>query len=200
MDQDYAHFIFSKFEEVKFDPAGWKYVVPETVAECIARPYRGKKILDAYAGLGGNTIQFALNGNEVISLESYKKRFLYLQHNCRIYEVDERADLRNVSAADCGLDKETFDVVYLDPPWETRDFDPGVLARPYLKNTEEVLVKMPKEASNEFLLNSGAAKILEIYVNRSPFLKIAYYFSDNRDGRTVEKEIISYPKLSYIFP
>lgn len=50
-----------------FSPEGWFSVTPEKIAEHIAQRVQGASqalvIVDAFCGVGGNAIQFALTGN-----------------------------------------------------------------------------------------------------------------------------------------
>src|SRR6266404_4863423 len=90
MDPVFGRFIFSKFEDARFDALGWKYVVPEPVAKNFASHYNGKKILDAYAGIGGTSIQLALAGNSVTAAEINSRRFNCLKHNSGVYGANLR--------------------------------------------------------------------------------------------------------------
>ena len=58
--------LFSKLDDgILMDYEGWFSVTPERVAAHIAKRMvlrRGAIILDAFAGVGGNSIQFALEG------------------------------------------------------------------------------------------------------------------------------------------
>ncbi|CAF4445197.1 unnamed protein product, partial [Adineta steineri] len=52
--------LFSKFDEgIVLDREGWFSVTPEKIARHIAKRCRSDVIIDAFCGVGGNTIQFA---------------------------------------------------------------------------------------------------------------------------------------------
>ena len=61
------HRLFSLFDEgIKMDAEGWYSVTPESIAVHIAERCRCDVIIDAFCGVGGNTIQFAMTCNHVI--------------------------------------------------------------------------------------------------------------------------------------
>ncbi|KAF5926263.1 hypothetical protein HPG69_011393 [Diceros bicornis minor] len=59
--------LFSRFDDgIKLDREGWFSVTPEKIAEHIAgrvsQSFKCETVVDAFCGVGGNTIQFALTG------------------------------------------------------------------------------------------------------------------------------------------
>jgi tRNA G37 N-methylase Trm5 len=77
-------------------------------------------ITDATAGVGGDTISFALNFKFVYAIEIDKLRAEYLTNNINIY------DLKNVKIINDDCTKilnliDDHDVIFLDPPWEPDD-------------------------------------------------------------------------------
>ncbi|ARF09770.1 putative RNA methylase [Indivirus ILV1] len=77
-------------------------------------------ITDATAGVGGDTISFALSFKFVYAIEIDKLRADYLINNLNIY------DLKNVKVInnDCiGIlnSIDNHDVIFIDPPWEPND-------------------------------------------------------------------------------
>lgn len=77
-------------------------------------------ITDATAGVGGDTISFALHFKYVYAIEIDKLRAEYLTNNVNIY------DLKNVKIVNDDCTKilnliENHDVIFIDPPWEPND-------------------------------------------------------------------------------
>lgn len=109
--------LFTRFDEgCKLDRTGWFSVTPEAIAIHQAERCRCDTIIDAYAGVGGNTIQFAMTCYHVIAIEIDPKRLEILRNNARVYGVEDRIEFI------CGdymtlIPKLKADVVFLAPPW-----------------------------------------------------------------------------------
>uniref|UniRef100_F1KWE8 Trimethylguanosine synthase n=1 Tax=Ascaris suum TaxID=6253 RepID=F1KWE8_ASCSU len=86
--------LFSRFDEgVLMDRDGWFSVTPERMAEHIAdRMVRreGALIIDAFTGVGGNAIQFALKGAFVIAIDLDPVRLRCAARNAQVYGVADR--------------------------------------------------------------------------------------------------------------
>jgi len=62
--------LFYKFSEgIQLDEESWYSVTPERCARHIANRVKGKKVLDAFSGAGGNLIQFAIYSPFVIGVD-----------------------------------------------------------------------------------------------------------------------------------
>ncbi|GMT28642.1 hypothetical protein PFISCL1PPCAC_19939, partial [Pristionchus fissidentatus] len=120
--------LFSKFDEgCLLDREGWYSVTPERIAEHIAdRIIRsdGMVILDAFAGIGGNSIQFALRGARVIAIDMDPVRLKCARENARVYGVEDKiefilGDFFSVAASwkDLHCSSTLIDAVFLSPPW-----------------------------------------------------------------------------------
>ncbi|XP_046497695.1 trimethylguanosine synthase isoform X2 [Equus quagga] len=64
--------LFSRFDDgIKLDREGWFSVTPEKIAEHIAgrvnQSFKCDTVVDAFCGVGGNTIQFALTGKRELT-------------------------------------------------------------------------------------------------------------------------------------
>ena len=73
-------------------------------------------IVDGFAGVGGNAIQFALAGHRVVAVEIDAARLALAQHNAEVYGVSEaiewvHGDFLALSATLRG------DAVFVAPPW-----------------------------------------------------------------------------------
>eukprot|EP00735_Rhodelphis_limneticus_P002027 TRINITY_DN12766_c0_g1::TRINITY_DN12766_c0_g1_i1::g.28594::m.28594 TRINITY_DN12766_c0_g1::TRINITY_DN12766_c0_g1_i1::g.28594 ORF type:complete len:208 (-),score=47.16,sp/Q923W1/TGS1_MOUSE/50.48/2e-58,Methyltransf_15/PF09445.5/3e-45,Methyltransf_26/PF13659.1/2.7e-11,UPF0020/PF01170.13/2.5e-09,Met_10/PF02475.11/4.4e-08,Methyltransf_31/PF13847.1/6.5e-08,Methyltransf_18/PF12847.2/2.8e-07,MTS/PF05175.9/5.2e-05,Methyltransf_25/PF13649.1/0.00016,Cons_hypoth95/PF03602.10/9.9e-05,Methyltransf_3/PF01596.12 len=99
------------------DREGWYSVTPEARARHIAERCRGYRVvIDAFAGVGGNTIQFALVCDKVIAIDIDARRLECARHNARVYGVEDKIEFI------CGdyiqlLPRLRADVVFLSPPW-----------------------------------------------------------------------------------
>ncbi|EPQ56095.1 S-adenosyl-L-methionine-dependent methyltransferase [Gloeophyllum trabeum ATCC 11539] len=119
------------------DPVGWFSVTPEAIAANIAERCRCDTILDAFCGVGGNAIQFALRCERVIALDTSTTRLRLARHNAALYGVADRiefilADYVDFARSYASLLTQTMrgsgntatdsvhrkiDVVFLSPPW-----------------------------------------------------------------------------------
>ena len=109
------------------DREGWFSVTPEAIAaqqaarcmavlDCGPGTSRPPIVLDAFAGVGGNTIQFALAGALVLALERDPARVAATAHNAAVYGVRPHVELV------CGdylalATRLKADVAFLSPPW-----------------------------------------------------------------------------------
>ncbi|NXG70245.1 TGS1 synthase, partial [Baryphthengus martii] len=118
--------LFSRFDEgIKLDREGWFSVTPEKIAEHIAlrvsQSFNCDIIVDAFCGVGGNAIQFALTSKRVIAIDIDPEKLSLARHNARVYGVADRIEFVcgdfMVLAADLRAD-----VVFLSPPWGGPDY------------------------------------------------------------------------------
>jgi trimethylguanosine synthase len=109
--------LFSRYDEgVQLDDEGWFSVTPEVLARHIAERCRCDLILDAFAGVGGNAIQFAFECERVLAIELDRPRLLLAQHNARVYEVADRIEWMHGDFLALAPSLKA-DVVFLSPPW-----------------------------------------------------------------------------------
>uniref|UniRef100_A0A0N4VZ02 Trimethylguanosine synthase n=1 Tax=Haemonchus placei TaxID=6290 RepID=A0A0N4VZ02_HAEPC len=120
--------LFSKLDKgILMDREGWFSVTPERIAEHIAdRMVRQPNVLivDAFAGVGGNSIQLALKGAQVIAIDLDPVRLKCARENAKVYGVADRiefvcGDFFHFAAKwtnDVGRSAEV-DAVFLSPPW-----------------------------------------------------------------------------------
>ncbi|CAI5438458.1 unnamed protein product [Caenorhabditis angaria] len=120
--------LFSKLDQgIIMDREGWFSVTPERIAQHIAERVviNGVNIVvDAFTGVGGNAIQFALKGAYVIAIDLDPVRLKCARHNARVYGVEDYisficADFFHVAAtwANDKLNAPKIDAVFLSPPW-----------------------------------------------------------------------------------
>nr|CAH8867038.1 unnamed protein product [Trichobilharzia regenti] len=80
--------LFERFDEgVQLDEESWYSVTPECIARRQAKACACDFLVDAFAGVGGNTIHFAQNCGLVLAIENCFPRLLMLQNNAGIYGV-----------------------------------------------------------------------------------------------------------------
>lgn len=128
---------FHLFDEgCQIDHEGWYSVTPEKMAAHIARRRSNHQdvgvVWDAFGGVGGNSIQYALAGNShVICTELDGERVKMCKHNAKIYNADPYIDFIQAdslrlpafwrSPITCNEVESTktamFDCVFLSPPW-----------------------------------------------------------------------------------
>ncbi|XP_063058621.1 trimethylguanosine synthase isoform X2 [Engraulis encrasicolus] len=113
--------LFSRFDEgIKLDHEGWFSVTPERIAEYIAQRVKAcpqcELIVDAFCGVGGNAIQFALTGKRVIAIDIDGGRLALAQHNAQVYGVADHIEFvqGDFLVLAPGL---RADAVFLSPPW-----------------------------------------------------------------------------------
>ncbi|NXY58208.1 TGS1 synthase, partial [Callaeas wilsoni] len=118
--------LFSRFDEgIKLDREGWFSVTPEKIAEHIAvrvsQSFNCDIIVDAFCGVGGNAIQFALTSKRVIAIDIDPEKLQLARHNAEVYGVAEHIDFLcgDFMALAAGL---RADVVFLSPPWGGPDY------------------------------------------------------------------------------
>ncbi|NXF10216.1 TGS1 synthase, partial [Smithornis capensis] len=118
--------LFSRFDEgIKLDREGWFSVTPEKIAEHIAlrvsQSFNCDIIVDAFCGVGGNAIQFALTSKRVIAIDIDPEKLSLARNNAEVYGVADHIEFVcgdfMVLAADLRAD-----VVFLSPPWGGPDY------------------------------------------------------------------------------
>lgn len=123
--------MFCRYDEgIHMDAAGWYSVTPELVALQQARQTdallrrSGKKgglksswVLEAFTGVGGNLIQYAIASAFVIGVEIDAARLAMARHNAeQVYGVSNADFLVADFTADF-LRPHAADVLFMSPPW-----------------------------------------------------------------------------------
>jgi trimethylguanosine synthase len=108
---------FSRFDEgIQLDAEGLYSVMPEDAALAQAHRIRSPRVLDAFAGVGGNAIGFARAGKSVVAIEADLDRLQMAINNAGVYGVADRITFIHGDALDL-LDDYLGEAIYLDPPW-----------------------------------------------------------------------------------
>lgn len=90
----------------------------EKIARSIAVRMQCGIVVDAFAGAGGNTIQFAQTCNQVIAIDNSALRIENAKHNAAVYGVLDKIDFVLGDAFTILPSmKGKVDAVFLSPPW-----------------------------------------------------------------------------------
>ena len=100
----------------RLDEEGRWSLTPEALALATGERARGRAVVDAGCGAGGNTIGFARAGSPVVAVERDGRRLADARHNARVYGVEDRVRFVHGRAEDLlpGIDAE---ILFVDPPW-----------------------------------------------------------------------------------
>ncbi|XP_027733186.1 trimethylguanosine synthase-like [Vombatus ursinus] len=118
--------LFSRFDDgIKLDKEGWFSVTPEKIAEHIAGrvhlSFNCDIIVDAFCGVGGNAIQFALTGKRVIAIDIDPSKIDLAHNNAEVYGVADKIEFICGDFMLLASDLKA-DVVFLSPPWGGPDY------------------------------------------------------------------------------
>ncbi|XP_056246308.1 trimethylguanosine synthase isoform X1 [Seriola aureovittata] len=119
--------LFSRFDEgIRLDREGWFSVTPERIAEHIAlrveHSFCGcQLVIDAFCGVGGNAIQFALTGKRVLAVDIDPVRLDLARHNAAVYGVADQIEFLQGDFLQLAS-RLRGDVVFLSPPWGGPDY------------------------------------------------------------------------------
>ena len=189
---------FSRFDEgIQIDHEGWYSVTPEIIADHIAKEahaiaFTNKKdasaktvILDAFCGVGGNTIQFARYFDEVIAVDLDEGRLEMARHNASIYGLADKikfvhGDVFKV-LPDLVDEKGTVDLVFMSPPWGGPDY----VNRPIFCPRADLL---DSRGQDLFALGRAISKNLILFLPRqSDIFSVAKMYKDE-ESTTLKKE------------
>ncbi|KAL0384496.1 UNVERIFIED_CONTAM: Trimethylguanosine synthase [Sesamum radiatum] len=110
--------LFSMYDVgVKLDEEGWFSVTPEEIAARQAERCAGAGVvIDAFAGVGGNAIQFAKVCHRVVAVDVDPNKVQLAFHNAKIYGVEDNIDFIMGDFFQLAPFLKG-DVVFLSPPW-----------------------------------------------------------------------------------
>lgn len=122
------YYLFSKYDRgIKIDDEGWYSVTPEPIAKHIASRINevyGEGhgiVMDGFAGVGGNVIQFARKCQFCIGVDLDPVKVEYTKHNCSVYAIEDKVEVFQSDFLE--LDpvelkkKYQIDVIFMSPPW-----------------------------------------------------------------------------------
>ncbi|KAI9343480.1 RNA cap guanine-N2 methyltransferase-domain-containing protein [Zopfochytrium polystomum] len=175
------------------DEEGWYSVTPEKVAAHIAKRCAGRTVVDAFCGVGGNTIQFALQGSRVIAVDIDPVKIMCAKHNAGVYGVLDKIEFicgDFMTMRDRGVQA---DVVFLSPPWggpsyvneevycinSMMSINGDALFRAAAAIAPNVIYYMPRNVNRDQLAAlagpAGVCEIEEVYLNGRLKVLAAYY-------------------------
>ena len=91
------------------------------ISEIIKSETNDSSILDATAGIGGNTLSFAKYFDTVIAVESNLDRYSILENNIKEYNLKNIVTYYN----DCLniIERKYSKTIFLDPPWGGKSYN-----------------------------------------------------------------------------
>ncbi|WOL10805.1 hypothetical protein Cni_G19564 [Canna indica] len=114
--------LFSQYDSgIKMDEEGWYSVTPEAIARHHATRSCGGVVIDCFAGVGGNTIQFAIKNHHVIAIDIDPQKLELAYHNSTIYGVNHKIDFIQGDFFKMAA-RLKGDTVFLSPPWGGPDY------------------------------------------------------------------------------
>ncbi|KAK2986918.1 hypothetical protein RJ640_009061, partial [Escallonia rubra] len=109
--------LFSRYDEgIELDEEGWFSVTPEEIAVRHAERSGGGVVIDCFAGVGGNAIQFAAMCNHVVAIDIDPQKVALAFHNAKIYGVENCIDFIVGDFFQLAPSLKG-DVAFLSPPW-----------------------------------------------------------------------------------
>ncbi|EDR29134.1 trimethylguanosine synthase, putative [Entamoeba dispar SAW760] len=120
--------LFSLYDKgILMDEEAWYSVTPEAIAKHIAQRVQQRlfflnkpiKVLDLFCCVGGDSIQQAVAGSFVTSVDFDPIKLELLEHNAQIYGVSNRIKTVNEDAFTFikRVNEADFDVILIAPPW-----------------------------------------------------------------------------------
>ncbi|KAM9789924.1 trimethylguanosine synthase [Neosynchiropus ocellatus] len=190
--------LFSRFDEgIKLDREGWFSVTPERIAEHIAVRVNStfsetELVIDAFCGVGGNAIQFALTGKQVLAIDIDPLRLELAHHNATIYGVADRIEFVQGDFLQLAPHLRG-DVVFLSPPWggpnylTAEVFDIGTMMEPSgypifelaRKVSENIVFFLPRNADMDQVVSlacpGGKVEVEQNFLNNKLKTITAYF-------------------------
>ncbi|KAA8587582.1 hypothetical protein FQN60_016444 [Etheostoma spectabile] len=143
--------LFSRFDEgIRLDREGWFSVTPERIAEHIALRVEhsfpdSQLVIDAFCGVGGNAIQFALTGKRVLAIDIDPVRLNLARHNATVYSVADRIDFLQGDFLQLAP-RLRGNVVFLSPPWGGPDYLTAEIFRLAKLISDNIVYFLPRNA------------------------------------------------------
>ncbi|KAL7270102.1 putative diacylglycerol O-acyltransferase tgs1 [Rhizina undulata] len=162
--------LFARIDEgIWLTHDAWFEVTPEKVASKIAQHIFSAPsittVVDAFCGVGGNSIQFALSPkcSKVIAIDRNPIAIQCARHNAKIYGVEDKiefivGDFFKLVATEPGK-LRTASAVFLSPPW----------GGPSYKDSEVFDLEMMEPYSGSFIFEqaSRVSHNLALYIPRT---------------------------------
>ncbi|CAO1433558.1 unnamed protein product [Diamesa hyperborea] len=187
--------LFSMFDQgIRLDRESWFSVTPEKVASFTADRCSCDIVVDAFCGVGGNSIQFAKTCMKVIAIDIDPKKIEMARHNAMVYGVSDRIEFIVGSYFDL-VDGLKANVVFLSPPWGGPEYmkkeviydleesllpvAASKLMSETRKITDNIALYLPRNSNtSQLALLAGAGNAVEIeqnFLDRKLIALTAYY-------------------------
>ena len=114
--QKYWDLLSPDEKKMQMDIPGLYSITVRELALQIAATLKGDSVFDAFCGLGGNAIAFALSGKRVIACELDEGRLAMARANAELAGVSDRITFIQGDALS-QLSTVRCDAIFLDPPW-----------------------------------------------------------------------------------
>jgi trimethylguanosine synthase len=114
--QKYWDLLSAEERKMQMDVPGLYSLTVRELAQQIATTLKGDSVFDAFCGLGGNAIAFALAGKRVVTCELDEGRLAMAKANAEQAGVSDRITLVHDDALS-QLSRSSCDAIFLDPPW-----------------------------------------------------------------------------------
>jgi predicted RNA methylase len=183
--------IFNRYDQgIRVDQVGLYSATPEAMACYIAERCCCSKMMDLFAGCGGNTIQFSKTCDKVIAVDNNKVRLSCCKHNAGVYDCKDNikyilSDV--VEYLEHMISKgEVVDGIFMSPPWGGPD---------YVKELDFDFSMMPIDWDRVIKLSLIVSKNLALFLPRS--LSDEALKSIGKMGRLVQIEEVyshNYPR------
>ncbi|MCH6575863.1 MAG: hypothetical protein IH795_11805 [Bacteroidetes bacterium] len=186
--QHYWDRLSKEERKMEFDEEGLFSLTPQKVALQIADNTAGNIIVDAFCGVGGSAIGFALKGKSVIAIDNSSDRLSMAKNNSDIFGV---SSLIEFVEGDCMriLPEIKADTIFLDPTWGGTDY--GNITEIKLSNfdpdgrylldlsfsiTNSVVMRLPKNFDLDELKRINRDYKLQENSLKGQFLHYCVYF------------------------
>jgi len=210
--------LFSRFDDgVLMDDESWYSVSPEVVAKhtaercltSLAKNHTSEEplvVVDAFCGAGGNSIQFALAGAQVIAVDIDPTRIELAKHNAKIYEVDQYiefiiGDFMEIAKE---LRNRVINLVFLSPPWGGPEYlemdkynlhdhmkpDGYEIFKASRALSKNVVYYLPRNVDKDQVLDlvqPGESVEIEFNHLNGKFKTISAYFGETIDTQNAQK-------------
>ena len=115
--------IFSRYDEgILLDEESWFSVTHEAISKCIAEQCTwAGRVMDGFAGAGGNVIQFA-RFSDVLAVELDALKLQYLRNNAKVYGVCDRIKFLCGDFLRIAERNGPVDLLFMSPPWGGPDY------------------------------------------------------------------------------
>ncbi len=191
LGKQYQHYwdrLSVKEREMQFDEEGLFSLAPQKVALEIAQNTPGSTVVDAFCGVGGSAIGFAISGKNVIAIDSDAARSEMAKYNADIFGVSSNIEFIEGNCLEI-LPTLKPDSIFLDPPWGGTDygkhkhftfsnFEPhGInLLEISFSITDTVVIRLPKNFDFNELKKIDREYELEENILEGQLLHYCIYF------------------------